>query len=376
MAASPGGIAFFFAARGGGVQNKRIVLANALNERGFDIACVLPEAIGPFLEQRHERVDLVDLGTRNPLKVIWRLASYLRRTRPAVLISSQQHTNIAALIARLLARSDVPIAITQHNALSELYRQSRRRSIRWVLPRLSRLLLRRAERVVAVSAGVADDLAEVAGLARGQIEVIYNPVVTPDIATRAAAPSGHPWLDEKDQPVVLSAGNLIPIKDFPTLFRAFARARQQRPMRLVMLGEGVERDALERLGNELGVAGDIDFTGFTRNPYAFMARADLFALSSQAEGLSNVIVEALACGCPVVATDCRFGPGEILQGGRFGRLVTVGDATALSNAILDTLDEEPEREVLRRRAMDFSLEGSVERYVRLIEDLQAGARRS
>lgn len=371
-----GGIALFFAARGGGVQNKRIVLANALSEQGFEVTCVLPQAVGPFLERRHPAVELVELGTRNPIKVIWRLASYLRRARPAVVISSQQHTNVAALLARLLARSAVPIAITQHNALSGLLSQSARRSVRWLLPTLIRLLFRRAQRIIAVSAGVADDLAEVAGLDRKRIEVIYNPVITPDVAEWMAAPSGHPWLDLKDRPVVLTAGNLIPIKDIPCLIRAFARVRENRPSRLIVLGEGQERPALERLARELGVAQDIDFHGFVDNPLAFMKRANVFALSSQVEGLSNVLVEALACGCPVVATDCPFGPDEILEGGRYGRLVPIGDVQALAAGILSALDEPGDRERLRRRAMDFSAERSAQAYARLIGSLGGSRRRS
>ena len=162
-------------------------------------------------------------------------------------------------------------------------------------------------------------------------------------------------------------GNLIRIKDFATLIRAFARLRATRPARLVILGEGPEHGSLEQLARQLGVAPDVDLPGFTINPYAFMARADVFALASRVEGLSNAIIEALACGCPVVSTDCPNGPAEVLEHGRYGRLVPVGDEAALTEAIAATLQASPDRDKLRRRAADFSVERATERYLQLLE---------
>lgn len=361
-----GPVVLFFAAKGGGVQRGRVTIANALASRGVQVACVLPEAEGPFLEGLSPNVAVVDLGTRRPITLVRRFARYLREQKPAAVIASQQHAIVAAVLARRLAGSDVFLAAIQHNTLSELCRQSRRPTVRWLLPRAARLLFRSADRVCAVSAGVAEDLAAVTGISVRDIRVVHNPTVTQEIAQQAALDSGHAWLDAKDRPVILGVGNLIPIKDFATLIGAFARVRQTRPARVVILGDGEERPKLAGLAHDLGVAEDVDLPGFRPNPYAFMARADVFALPSRVEGMPNTIIEALACGCPVVSTDCPSGPAEILENGRYGRLVPVGDAAALAAAILATLREAPSAQVLRSRAANFSVERAVDRYLEIL----------
>lgn len=369
-------VALFFAATGGGVQKGRVNLANALAERGFDVACVLPQVQGPFLARLSPKVRLIDLGSRSPLLLVWRLARYLRAHRPATVIASQQHTILAALWARPLAGVPLRLVITQHNTLSELCRQSRRPTVRWLLPLMARLFYRSADQVCAVSQGVAKDLARITGIAESNIRIVHNPVVTSRLAAEAAASSGHVWLDEKDRPVVLGVGNLIRIKDFATLIRAFARVREMLPARLVILGEGDQRPHLERLAREVGVTADIDLPGFRPNPCAFMARADVFVLASRVEGLSNAIVEALACGCPVVSTDCPHGPAEVLQHGDYGRLVPVGDEVGLANAIMVTLREPPNCERLRQRAADFSVDRAVERYLDFLDGDAASGTKS
>jgi glycosyltransferase involved in cell wall biosynthesis len=225
-----------------------------------------------------------------------------------------------------------------------------------------------ADAVVAVSSELADDLSAVAGLPRGLIRTVYNPVVGPELPALAAEPAGHPWLRPGGPPVVLGAGRLVEQKDFPTLLRAFALVRRERPARLVILGEGPAgaREGLAALAAGLGVAADLDLPGFVANPYAYMARAAAFALSSLHEGLPGVLIQALACGCPVVSTDCPSGPREILDGGRYGRLVPVGDHEALARAILACLDDPSGREERVARAAAFGLERAVDRYLELI----------
>jgi glycosyltransferase involved in cell wall biosynthesis len=366
-----GAVALFFAAKGGGVQRVSVTIANALVARGVKVACVLPEATGPFLEHLSPEASLVDLGTRRPVALVLRLARWLRAARPAAIIAAQQHAIVAALLARRLAGSDAFIVIVQHNTLSALCRQSRRPAVRWFLPLAARLLFRWADRVCAVSDGVARDLAAVTGIAVRDILVVHNPALTPDIARRAELASGHAWLDAKDRPVTLGAGTLIPHKDFATLIRAFARVRRMQPARLVILGEGEQRPDLERLARELDIAADVDLPGFQPNPYAFMARADVFVLSSRVEGMPLAIVEALACGCPVVSTDCPSGPAEVLEYGRYGRLVPVGDDAALAAALDATLRDPPDPAALRHRAASFSVERATDDYVQLLAAVPA-----
>jgi glycosyltransferase involved in cell wall biosynthesis len=232
----------------------------------------------------------------------------------------------------------------------------------------------RADAIVAVSRGVADDLARFAGLPRDVIRVIYNPVVGADLPRMAGEPVDHPWFRPGELPVILGAGRLSRQKDFPTLIRAFAEVRRARPARLVILGDGAQRAELEALVRTLGLADAVALPGFTSNPYAHMARAAVFVLSSRFEGFPNVLVEALAVGTPVVATDCPSGPAEILERGRHGRLVPVGQADALARALLATLDAPGDPAGRRRRAADFSADASVSTYLDLFDSLEAPIR--
>jgi glycosyltransferase involved in cell wall biosynthesis len=327
----------------------------------------MPQAKGPFLGELSEEVALVDLGTRHPLQLVRRLAGYLRSASPGVLIAAQQHAILAALWARRLAGSSVPVIIVQHNTLSELCRHSQYRMMRWFMPLGARLFFHWADELCAVGQDMARDLAAMTGMPESRVKVVYSPLFDEETVRRTTLPSGHAWLDAKDRPVILGVGNLTAIKDFATLIRAFARLRRDRPARLVILGEGNERERLERLAKELDVAEDLDLPGFTPNPFAFMARADVFALTSVVEGLPTVIIEALFCGLPVVATDCRHGPAELLDNGAFGRLVPVGDDRALAMALADTLDMPPERQRLKERAGIFSVDRGVERYLALLQ---------
>jgi glycosyltransferase involved in cell wall biosynthesis len=368
-----GPVALFFAATGGGVQAIQVTLATALVQRGFRVTCVMPQARGPYLKQLPASVDLADLATRSPVTLVRRLAGFLRRQRPSLLLTAQHHTIIAAILARALAHADVPLLTVQHNTLSEVCRNSRYQLTRWFVPATLRRLLPRAEIIGAVSEGVAQDLATTLGLPRDRITVLYNPVVRESLAAEAAAPAGHAWLDRKAAPVVLAVGSLIDRKDFPTLIRAFALLVRSRCARLVLLGEGPKRPQLEQLIGELGLADLVVMPGFVDNPLAYMAKADVLALSSRVEGMPTVIIEALACGTPVVATDCPHGPAELLGDGVYGRLVAVGDVEGLAHALDATLSEPADPERRRTRAAEFAVERAVDRYERLIRGLGVGS---
>ena len=260
----------------------------------------------------------------------------------------------------------MPLVISIHNMLS--IQLAAVPSIRnRLVVKLARWFLGSADAAICVSQGLADDFIKNTEMPPQKTHVVYNPVVFPEYDQAAREPISHPWFAPGNEPVILAVGRLVVQKDYPTLLRAFSIVNKKRPVHLLILGEGQERDRLEALIQELGISENVQMPGFVKNPYAYMARARLLVLSSRWEGFGNVLAEALASGTPVVSTDCKSGPGEILAEGRFGRLVPVGDAQALAAAMLETLQTPPDQAMLRQRAQDFTLEKSVKEYLRVFQ---------
>jgi glycosyltransferase involved in cell wall biosynthesis len=360
-------IAFFLpSVRGGGAQRVVVNLVQGIVERGLAVDVVLAVAEGVFLEQLPPAVRVIDLRARRLLSSLVPLTRYLSRERPRALISSLSHANLVALWAAKLARRGTPVVVTVHNTMSQSTRQPGRMG-GGLEPSLLRAFYPWASRIVAVSGGAADDLARTSGLPRGTVQVVYNPVITPELLALARQVPDHPCFTPGQPTVILGVGRLTRQKDFPTLIRAFAVLRRRRSARLVILGEGEERAHLEALAEELGVAEDVSLPGFRENAMAYMARAGLFVLSSEWEGLPTVLIEALAAGAQVVSTDCPSGPREILQEGRLGALVPVGDVAALADAMLRALDE-PAAPVPVHALAPFTRDVAVDHYLRLIQD--------
>lgn len=282
-----------------------------------------------------------------------------------MLVSSLSHANLVALWAAKLAGRATPVMVTVHNTMSQSNTEQGRLA-GGVWPHLLRTFYPWATRVVAVSRGAADDLARSSGLPRDRIEVVYNPVITPGMRALARQAPDHRWFTPGQPPVILGAGRLTRQKDFPTLIRAFAEVRRHRAARLIILGEGEERRGLEALVSELGLADDVALPGFRENAIAYMAGSALFVLSSAWEGLPTVLIEALAAGARVVSTDCPSGPREILQEGRLGALVPVGDAATLAEAMASTLDR-PAETAPFAALEPFTRDAAVDHYLRLIE---------
>ncbi|HMH56799.1 MAG TPA: glycosyltransferase [Gemmatimonadales bacterium] len=364
-----GPIAFFLPSlRGGGAQRVIVNLAHGIIERGLPVDVVLGAATGVFLDQLPPAVRLVDLRARRLLRSIGPLSRYLRRERPRVLVSSMSHGNLVALWAAKLAGRATPVVVTVHNTMSQSTpQQGALAGGLW--PHLLRTFYPWARCVVAVSHGAADDLARTSGLPRNRVRVVYNPVITPSIMALARERPDHPWFDPGQPPVILGVGRLTKQKDFPTLIRAFAEVRRRRPARLIILGEGEDRPLLESLIGELRLKDDVALPGFRENAMAYMAGSALFVLSSAWEGLPTVLIEALAAGTRVVSTDCPSGPREILQEGRLGVLVPVGDVAALAEAMIDTLDR-PGSTVPPDALTAFTRDAAVDHYLSLIESPQ------
>jgi len=288
------------------------------------------------------------------------LVRYLRQERPAAMLAAKTEANLAAVWATKLAAVTTRVVVSEHTHLPSVV--ANRPAWRFLMPVIRRNYPH-ADAQVAVSDGVADALGECAGMPRRRIVRIYNGEATDELLSKARAPVDHPWFRPAAPPVILSAGRLAPEKNHALLLHAFAAVRKKRLARLVILGEGPLREALEALARDLGIGADVDMPGFVENPYSYMAKSAVFALSSDYEGLGCVIVQALAVGCPVVSTDCPAGPAELLDHGAYGRLVPTGDRKALAEALIAALDESPCRERLRCRAHQYSAARMAERYL-------------
>jgi len=355
---------FFSSLRGGGVERVMLNLARGLLAKGHTVDLVLVQAAGELLGQVPDGANLVDLKATRTLRALPSLVRYLRSIHPTAILAAQTHNNVLAVWARRLSAVTSRLVLSEHSSMSAVVQNAALSKDRW-RPWAARLFYPGADAIVAVSAGVADDLAQTATLPREYIHVIHNPIVLPELIAWAAEPLTHPWFEAGQVPVILAVGRLVPAKDFPTLLRAFASLRARRPAHLLILGEGVQRNTLMALASDLGIVEDMAMPGFDPNPYRFMARCNVFVLSSAWEGFAVVIAEALACGAPVVSTDCPSGPAEILENGKYGRLVPVGDHEALARAIEATLDNPLPAEVLRARAADFSVEVITRQYLRV-----------
>ncbi|WP_119154010.1 glycosyltransferase [Caldimonas tepidiphila] len=347
----------------GGAERVTLTLANGMAEQGHKVDLLLAQAEGAFLKDVSPAVNLVDLRAPRLIRSTPRLASYLRSVRPAALLSVMNDANLVAIAARRLAGVPTRLVVAEHTTPSVMKPKNFRSRF---IPALMRLCYGQADKVVAVSEGVARDLMASTGLPADKLEVVYNPVVSPALIERSHEPVEHPWFAPGQPPVLMAAGRLHETKDFPNLLRAFARLRSGRPARLMILGEGELRPELEALVRQLRLEQDVSLPGFVSNPCAWIRRAAVFVLSSRQEGLPTAMIEAMACGTPVVSTDCPSGPAEILEKGRWGRLAPVGEPRALADAIAATLDS-PSHPNVAARAADFTVDKAIAGYLRVLQ---------
>lgn len=348
----------------GGAERSMANLAEGFAERGIEVEVILAQATGPFLSNLSSKVRIVDLASKRVLLSLSPLARYLKSRTPDVLLTAMDHASLVGLMAKRWAGVNTRVVVTVHKMTSQprsLDRVGRRESL---IPILVRWMYPWANQVIAVSRATAEDLVGRTGLSADDIKVIPNAVVTQEMLRLADEEDLHPWL-ALGEPVILGVGRLAPEKDFSTLIRAVSRVVRDRSCRLIILGDGPERSTLQTLSTNIGLEGLVDLPGRVDNPYGFMANASVLALPSAWESFGIAIVEAMACGTPVVATRSRGGVAEILEDGRYGPLVPVGDDEAMARAILETLDSPPAAELLRSRANEYSVERVVDRYLEL-----------
>ncbi|MGN6495791.1 MAG: glycosyltransferase [Tsuneonella sp.] len=350
--------------RAGGAEKVMVTLANGLAERGIRVTLLLASAEGEFLTQVDPAVRIVDLKAKRVAASLFALARFLRRHRPLALLSFQTHANLIAMAARGIARVPVRIVASERSSFtgSQAALGLKSRLVR----SLGRLLYRKADAVVVVSEAMVNEIRAAPGIIPERVVFIPNPIVSPALLRLAEEPLDHPFARPGGPPLVMAAGRLAGEKDFSTLLRAFALVRRRMEAKLLILGEGPDRSALEALVDELKLRDDVDLPGFRANPWPYMKAASVFVLSSRYEGLPGALIQAMAVGTPVVSTDCRTGPGEILERGRWGKLVPVGDADALAAAVVDTLTAASAPDVARR-AEFYSLDRALAGYLAVLD---------
>lgn len=352
--------------RSGGGEKQMVEMANAFAAQGYTVDLLTLSLSGNFRPRVDPRVRLVSLSRGRMLSSLVPLVRYLRRERPVAILALDSYTHLLALFAKSLSGSDVRVVLRIGIVFSRLfavYEGIKDKSMAFLIRRL----YKRADAVIANSRGVADDIIALTGLLRSKVSVIYNPTDVAEIRAKASGVPDHPWLSDKSLPVVFTIGRLRKQKNLTLLVRAFARVHKELPSRLVIVGEGREEAALRQLAAELGCADDVALVGFKDNPYALMAQADVFVLSSILEGLPNALIDALVCGVPAIAADCDSGPREVLapesdyrkrlavgdgvEYGSCGALFAVNDEQALTDALKSFLTDP----ALRQRYAGASL---------------------
>lgn len=349
---------------GGGAERVVIILLRHLNRNTFNPHLVLFEKKGEYLKDLPDDVKTYNLNKKSRYdfpKLIWRLNRLIKHIQPQVIISFLEYANLVTLIAAKVMPSKTPLIISERNFLSLWIQQTRMRPIRKLF---HRIFYPKANVIITLSKGVKEDLIQSFYISTDKIKTIYNPLDLGRISQLAKEAINTP--DTNNLPMLIAIGRLTAQKGYPYLLRAFKKLRDNLSVKLLILGQGKEEENLKRLTKGLKIADDVVFMGFQTNPYKYLAKASVFVLSSLYEGLGNVILEAMACGVPVVSTRCPCGPGEIITDGVNGLLVPPADESALAEAILRLLRDESLckrlAEAGRQRAQDFRVEKIIAQY--------------
>lgn len=351
--------------RGGGAERVCLDLAHVFAGAGHQVEFVLMRDKGELLDEARARFPVLSLGCSRMRGLAPVLARYIRRAQPDVLLAAMWPLTVVAPFAQRISGRNTRVVVSEHAMLSAQYHDWGRFHRRLLIASTA-AGYRLASRRIGVSHGVVRDMARLSGLSECRFDVIHNPIpVRPLPQSKVMQEADHLWSVPRGSRI-LSVGKLKAVKSHSVLIKAFARLARP-DARLMLVGDGPERDRLVTLARDLGIARRVIFAGFQPDPTPFYRTADLFVLSSDHEGFGNVIVEALSCGLAVVSTDCPSGPREILDGGKYGRLVPVGDADALTTAIRETLVSSVNGDMLRQRAADFSPEIAARKYLEVME---------
>ncbi|MEO1093313.1 MAG: glycosyltransferase [Cyanobacteria bacterium J06638_28] len=368
---------------GGGMQRVTLTLIQAMLQQRPDlkIDLVVASAQGEYRQQVPAEVKLIDLQasfdfrTKSLARLVPKIHRYLRENQPPVVLSCLPGLNCLTLLASFTLSRKPQIHLAEHTLpLAKWMAQetSDRQRPAGFLPRLTPPLMGFtypwAQSIIAVSQGIAKELRQTLGASASSVQVIYNPVIDAALAAKAAMPLSHPWLAAGQPPVFLAVGRLAKQKDYPTLIAAFRQLRQTHAAKLIILGEGELRSQLEQMIAQWGLTADVELPGFVENPYAYMKQAMALVLSSLWETFGMVLAEALACGCPVIATDCEYGPSEILADGKYGALVPVGNIDKLAIAMEQVLTiDDCDRAALIARGQEFTAAKAATQYLQVLD---------
>jgi glycosyltransferase involved in cell wall biosynthesis len=357
--------------QGGGAERVMITLANHWAEQGIRVDVLVGKWKGHYTGDLSEKVEVVLLDCpirKLPLKV----GAYLWKKRPEVLLSTIQFVNVAAALASLLTGFRTKVVLREANTPSHKVRDARNWKEALFFRYFTRLSYPLAHGFVSVSEGLRKEMARFYPIPERKIRTIYNPVFEDSIFEKAGAPVSHPFFRSGD-PVVIGMGRIVAQKDFGTLIKAFSRAQSRTPCRLIILGETrvrpLEYERLMAMVEEQELGDKIDFAGFQQNPFAFLAKAQVFVLSSRYEGLPGALIQALALGCHVISTNCPYGPEEILEGGKYGALVAIGDDEAMAREIEKALAIPKDYVRAKEAARRFTREKAAAAYLEYFRSL-------
>jgi glycosyltransferase involved in cell wall biosynthesis len=360
---------FFLASlEGGGIQKATMRLLRELIRRDIHTTLVVVNGTGPTRKDVPEGCDLVDLNCKRTRFALFALLKHLVREKPSIGISSQTHLNVLMIILRFLSGYPKHLVVREHNTFSEenintggLFERSRVRLIRY--------FYRFSSEFVAVSESVANSITEYAKYKK-EIRVIRNGIDVNEVRELKNRPPDHPWLENaSNKKLIVGIGRLSRQKNFPDLLVAFSQLRVPTQTRLLILGEGSELENLKVLSCELQIEDRVAFPGYIQNPYPILARADVFVSPSRWEGFGNVVLEALACGAPIVATDCPGGPADILEGNPYSRIVPEDEPRTMAKAIEELLMKKTDRAQVIQYAQQFSIEIIAQQYIDMISDV-------
>jgi glycosyltransferase involved in cell wall biosynthesis len=353
---------FIYSYRGGGAEKMMVTIGNELHRRGHEVKQVAVSTDGPHRSKVDSSIQVIEIGGTNLFEIQCKMWMLIQNSESDVLLSTMEIPNIVSIIA-----SRFPTSIPTILRIASIYSSRERKGKYRFIPALKRLVYPRAEQIISISDAVGRDISEQTGVSRERVDTIYNPAYKDEIPVMMTEPVSHEWVKKKR--VVIAVGNFKPAKDYPTLIRAINHLQQWKETHLIILGNGDRRKEMITLAEELGIRKRVSFPGFVDNPYAYIAKSDVFVLSSAWEGFGNVVVEAMGCGTPVVCTDCPGGPSEILDDGTYGPLVPVGDSQALADAIQRMFINPTCADKLKSRAEDFSIESVVDKYETVMGEL-------